>query len=93
MKLSVPLKLAFGVYVKLPSDASVTVPLAGFAPSVAVSVVPASTSVSFARTLPLTAVSSAVDAVSFAATGTSLTASTVIDTVATFETAVPSLAV
>ena len=93
MKLSVPLKFAAGVYVKLPSAASVTVPFAGLAPSVAVRVVPASASVSFVRTVPLTGASSVVDAVSFAATGVSLTASTVIDTVATFETAVPSLAV
>jgi hypothetical protein len=79
--------------VKLPFDASVTVPLEGFAPSVAVSVVPASTSVSFASTLPLTGISSVVEAVSLTATGASFTPVTVIVTVATFETAVPSVAV
>ena len=76
-----------------PPEASVTVPFVAFATSVAVSVVPASTSVSLVRTLPLTAVSSAVVAASLTATGASLTAATVIVTVATFETAVPSLAV
>ena len=67
--------------------------MAGLAPSVAVSVVPVSTSVSLPSTLPLTAVPSVVDAVSLTATGASLTPLTVIVTVATFETAVPSLAV
>jgi hypothetical protein len=79
--------------VKLPFDASVTMPFAAFAPSAAVSVVPASTSVSLPRTLPLTAVSSAVVTASFTATGASFTPVTVIVTVATFEMAVPSLAV
>ena len=92
MKLSVPLKLAFGVYVKLPSDASVTVPFVALVPSVAVSV-PVSTSVSFPSTLPLIGASSVVAAVSFAATGASFTPVTVIVTVATFEAAVPSPAV
>ena len=77
----------------MPFEASVTVPFAGPASSVAVSVVPGSTSRSLPSTEPLTAVSSVVDAVSLTATGASLTAVTAIVTVATFETAVPSLAV
>ena len=92
MKLSVPLKLAFGVYVKLPSDASVTVPFVALVPSVAVSV-PVSTSVSFPSTLPLIGASSVVAAASLTATGASLTASTVIVIVAAFDAALPSLAV
>ena len=78
----------------MPFAASVTVPLEGLAPSVAVSVVPVSTSVSLLSTLPLVpALSSDTVAVSLTATGASLTPVTVIVTVATFETAVPSLAV
>ena len=72
---------------------SVTVPFAGPAPRLAVSVVPVSTSVSLPSTVPLTAVPCVVDAVSLTATGASLTPVTAIVTVATFETAVPSLAV
>ena len=78
---------------KLPSDASVRVPFVGLVPSVAVSVVLPSTSVSLPSTLPLTAVSSVVAAASFAATGASFTPVTVIVTVATFDAALPSLAV
>ena len=47
---SLPLKLAFGVYEKLPSAASVTVPLAAGETISAVSVVPGSGSVSLAST-------------------------------------------
>jgi hypothetical protein len=77
----------------LPFDPSVTVPLAAFVPSVAVSAAPVSTSVSLPSTLPLTGVSSVVEAVSLTATGASFTPVTVIVTVAAFEMAVPSVAV
>ena len=49
VKLSVPLKLAAGVYAKLPSALSVSVPFAGPLTSAAVCVA-LSTSVSFAST-------------------------------------------
>ena len=52
-----------------------------------------SRSVSFNRTAIVAAVSSAVVAVSATPTGASFTPATVIVTVATFETAAPSLAV
>ncbi len=78
----------------MPSAVSVTVPFAGLAPRVAVSVVPASTSVSLAEHV-------AADRRVFrrssprrsTATGASFTPVTVIVTVATFEAAAPSLAV
>ena len=66
--------------------------MAGPSTRLAVSVLP-STSESFERTLPVRTVSSSVLAASPTATGVSLTALTVIDTVATELVAVPSLAV
>ena len=74
------------------SGLATAVPCAGMLTPVTDSVSP-SRSLSFASTTTVAAVSSAVVAASLAATGASLTALTVIVTVATFETAVPSLAV
>ena len=51
-----------------------------------------SPSTSVATSVPLAGVSSGVVSVPFTATGASLTAVTVIDTVATFESSTPSFA-
>ena len=75
---------------KLPSVASVTVPVTAVATKVAVRVVPPSTSVSFVSTFPPTAVSSAVVAVSLTATGPSFVPETVTFTVAVAEPPLPS---
>ncbi len=91
MKLSAPLKLALGVYCTPPATIA-TLPLAPWVTALTVSVSP-SRSLSFVSTLTVTAVSSAVVAVSLFATGASFTAITVIVTVATCELALPSLAV
>ncbi|PYR66685.1 MAG: hypothetical protein DMF88_15435 [Acidobacteria bacterium] len=72
MKLSLPLKLAFGVYVMLPFASTLTLPLAGPLMTTGVSTSP-STSVSLFSTGMLTDVSSFVDAESFPACGASLT--------------------
>ena len=78
----------------MPFAASVTVPLEGLASSVAVSVVPVSTSVSLLSTLPLVpALSSDTVAASLTATGLSLTGVTVTVTVPVAAPPLPSLAV
>ncbi|CAM3547616.1 hypothetical protein MYFR107205_15710 [Mycolicibacterium frederiksbergense] len=77
---------------KLPSAFKARVPLVGPVTSVAVNVSP-SASESLVSTFPVRAVSSSVAKESSTATGRSLTASTVIDTVATGLVAVPSVAV
>ena len=94
MNLSVPWKLAFGVYVNEPLPSRPDVPLAGGLTTLAVSGLP-SASVSLASTpgtATVSGVSSAVLYVSLAATGASLTLVTVMVTVATFEATVPSWA-
>src|SRR3989442_8591017 len=63
VKLSVPLKFRFGVYFTVPSALIATVPFVPWVTLFTVSVSPTSGSVSLARTLMLTAVSSAVVAV------------------------------
>ena len=77
MNVSVPVAFAFGVYVQAVA-LQVTVPSAPFVLPVIVSVLN-STSVSLLNTLIATGVSSVVVAVSFTATGGSLTGVTVIE--------------
>ena len=92
MNESLPLKLRFGVYVKVPSPFKVTVPFVAFATSEGVSV-SLFASESLVSTVTLTEASSATEAESFTATGATFTgpAATVMVTVATFDCAVPSL--
>ena len=86
-----PLKLRFGVKVIVPSGLIVT------APSREVAVVTVngslSTSLSLARTATVTGVSSGVVAVSFRATGGSLTGRTITSTIAVSKPPWPSLMV
>jgi len=94
VKLSGPLKPAAGVYVKLPSVFSVSAPWLGPVTTTAVRLLP-STSVSFASTpgaVIVSAVSSFVAKLSLTATGASFTGLIVSATVATLESACPSLA-
>ena len=94
-KLSLPLKFADGVYVKLPFALSASVPWAGPVTSPAVNV-PPSMSVSLPNTpgaATMSGWSSVAVYASGSATGESFTALIVIVTVATFESAVPSFAV
>ena len=73
------------------SALTVAAPCAGWLPTLTVSASP-STSLSFASTAIVAAVSSAVVRLSLPATGGSLTGVTAIATVATFESSAPSFA-
>jgi len=84
--LSAPLKPVLGVYVSVPSALIATAPLA--ADAVVMVKLSPSISLSFAKTLMVTALSSVVVAVSATATGASFSGFTVT---ATVEVAVPPL--
>ena len=71
MKLSEPLKFAFGVYVNVPSAFTVTVPFAAPVAS-AQTLPPSPDGVSLPARLPLNSVSSVPLTVSFEATGWSI---------------------
>src|SRR5437764_3333729 len=89
VKLSVPWYPLSGVYVYDPSAATLTEPWAG---SLTLEYVKVSPSTSAAVTDPSAGVSTPVTTASSSATGASLAGVTVIVTVATFESRLPSLA-